>query len=926
MALLGRESELVACLAGLDGSAPSGVAIVGEPGIGKTSLFRAVVEAVARTRRCVLVTTGLSAEADVPLVNLADLLDSAAGEVLSQLPVVQADALRVALRLASPTAPIDESMIARATVNTLRALASDGLLVAVDDEHWLDPDTRRVLTAAITWLPDAPIVWLVSVRTGHADVGLTPVLVHELSPRATRVDLARLDDGSLRRLILDRFSADWSPRLINRILDLAAGNPYTALELARETLASFGRDAATVRVPTSLAGSLNARLRRLSPAAQAIVQAAAVAAHPTRSLLRAILHADIEAADIEGMDVEGMDVDAAVDAAVDSDVLDVTPPDPVLRFTHPLLREVALASVSRRHRRRLHRALAGVVQDNAEAAGHLAAGADEPDESIAAVVATAAEEVAGRGAPARAAVLAEAALALSPDPAGLLAWRRRVLVLDLLERSVEIDRVRDLAEKWAAENPPDEVRGYLTFFRGLLATSEATMVELMTQAVDEQVEHDPVHAAHAGALLAHILSRDAWRDSDAEVHARRAVRTARRAGNLSVLRWALAVEADLAARRGDPDAETLLRDAVALPGWDDMPLPVYSPEMALAWWHLRRGEPGPARPWMQMVLDASERVGRVAALGFMHRCFALLEWVAGRWDQSERHALLFERHTPIGYFRTAVVLVANWIAAGRGQVDDARTALAGLVRDTDADNDLLPATLARAVLGQLELSVDDPAAAVGWLDPIAGVLREHAFGEPGLVTAVSDLIESYARVGRTDDATAHLDWFNAAAARRDNPWARITGGRAAAVLHLALGNPATAADAVEPAATQAREHGLPLDLGRCLLTLGTAQRRTRQRRTAAHTLDEAITVFDGLGAQRWANLARAERTRLTHAAEHTLTPAEQRISELVAQGRTNAEIAAILLVSIKTVEGTLTRIYRKLGVRSRVELARRAGP
>jgi DNA-binding CsgD family transcriptional regulator len=193
-----------------------------------------------------------------------------------------------------------------------------------------------------------------------------------------------------------------------------------------------------------------------------------------------------------------------------------------------------------------------------------------------------------------------------------------------------------------------------------------------------------------------------------------------------------------------------------------------------------------------------------------------------------------------------------------------------------------------------------------------------------MVTAASDLIESYARIGRTNDAAKYLDWLRDAADRRHNPWAYITGSRAAAVLHVALGDPAAAADAVGPAVIQAREHGLRLELGRCLLILGTAQRRARQRRTAAQTLDDAISVFKQLGAQCWADLANAERARLVHAAEEILTPAEQRISDLVRLGRTNAEIAATLLISVKTVEGALTRIYRKLGVRGRVDLARRA--
>ena len=906
MELLGRESELAACLAGLGSAqAPAGAVIVGDPGIGKTTLFRAVVNARAQLKCRVLATTGLSGEADVALANLTDLLDPAAREVLAQLPEVQANAVRAALGLASATGRVNGEVIARATVNVLRALAGGGLLIAIDDEQWLDPDTRRLLITAVTWLTDAPIRWLVSVRASHADAGLAPVLAHELTPRLARVDLAAMDRYALDQLIRDRLPARWSPRLSRHICDVSGGNPYTALELARETLASAGPDAAAVKVPGSLSGSLNARLLRLGPSVLAVAQAAAAAAVPTRRLLRLVV---------------GGNVDAAVDAALEAEVFDAAPPDPVLRFTHPLLREVAAASLTWPQRRELHRALARAVQDPDEAAGHLAAGADEPDEGLATIVQDAAERVADRGAPVRAIALAEAALALTPDPAGPSVWRRRLMLLNYLERASENERARALTEKWAAANPPDEARGSLTFFRSLFEPDPQAGLERIAQTV-EQLDHDPALAAHAGAVLAEGLATNHWRFAEAQVHARRAVANARRAGASEVLRWALAIEADLADRTGDPGAEAMLRAAIAVPGRDDMWVPYCSPEIRLAYWHLRRGDHGPARQLMHFVIEASERNGLEYSAAFVHPYLLFLEWAAGRWDEAERCAELYGRYARTFQQEDSYsTLVANYIPASRGRTDPARAALRDALPGCHAGLD----AIIRSALARLELSVDDPTAAVAWLDPIVASLPDRTFVAPGLITAPADLIEAYARVGRTDDAARLLDWLQGAAERWNNPWARITSGRAAAVLHLARGDPGAATAVLEPAVTAARERQLPLELGRCLLVLGTAQRRTRHRRTAAHTLDEAIQVIDDLGAQRWAELARAERARLTHTADGLLTPAEQRVAELVAQGRTNAEIAATLLITVKTVEGTLTRIYRKLGVRSRVDLARRA--
>ena len=131
--------------------------------------------------------------------------------------------------------------------------------------------------------------------------------------------------------------------------------------------------------------------------------------------------------------------------------------------------------------------------------------------------------------------------------------------------------------------------------------------------------------------------------------------------------------------------------------------------------------------------------------------------------------------------------------------------------------------------------------------------------------------------------------------------------------------PCTAVAAVIP---EARERGLPFELGRCLLVLGTAQRKARQRRGAAASLDEAGATFTSLGAPRWQALAEAQRGRLTPSRDNTLTPTERRIAELVGSGHSNPEIAGTLYVSVKTVEANLTRIYRKLGIRGRVDLAR----
>ena len=186
MRLLSRLAELAACRGALSADAGDGAAaavITGAPGIGKTSLWRAVAESQPASL-AVLRTTGV-AGGQAAFANLADLLDPVAGQVLPGLPAPQASALRAALGLAAAEMPLGETLLERAAVAALGDLAREGVVVAVDDEQWVDADTGRLLEAAVVRLRDMPVRWLVAVRSGHADRGLARVLDHELGERVT---------------------------------------------------------------------------------------------------------------------------------------------------------------------------------------------------------------------------------------------------------------------------------------------------------------------------------------------------------------------------------------------------------------------------------------------------------------------------------------------------------------------------------------------------------------------------------------------------------------------------------------------------------------------------------------------------------------------------------------------------------------------
>jgi DNA-binding CsgD family transcriptional regulator len=158
-------------------------------------------------------------------------------------------------------------------------------------------------------------------------------------------------------------------------------------------------------------------------------------------------------------------------------------------------------------------------------------------------------------------------------------------------------------------------------------------------------------------------------------------------------------------------------------------------------------------------------------------------------------------------------------------------------------------------------------------------------------------------------------------------WAQTIGSRCRALLAAAGGDLDAAYEELERTFELHEQLQEPLERGRSLLVLGALQRRSRKKRAARETLTRALAVFEELGAPLWSEKARAELGRIggRAAAPGTLTPTEQRVAELIAAGRSYREVADTLFISPKTVQWNLSKIYRKLSVRSRAELAAKLG-
>jgi DNA-binding CsgD family transcriptional regulator len=208
--------------------------------------------------------------------------------------------------------------------------------------------------------------------------------------------------------------------------------------------------------------------------------------------------------------------------------------------------------------------------------------------------------------------------------------------------------------------------------------------------------------------------------------------------------------------------------------------------------------------------------------------------------------------------------------------------------------------------------------------PGVAFARREGIVESAAIRFVSDQIEALIELDRPDDAIELLDWYEGNARRLERASTRAACMRCRGLLASQAGALDDALAAYEEALAW---HGLveiPLDRGRTLLALGAAQRRAKRRREARETLETALGIFERIGAELWTERARAELRRISGraATPGALTPAEERVAALVAEGKTNREVAAALFLSERTVEGHLSHVFGKFGVRSRTELAR----
>jgi DNA-binding CsgD family transcriptional regulator len=178
-------------------------------------------------------------------------------------------------------------------------------------------------------------------------------------------------------------------------------------------------------------------------------------------------------------------------------------------------------------------------------------------------------------------------------------------------------------------------------------------------------------------------------------------------------------------------------------------------------------------------------------------------------------------------------------------------------------------------------------------------------------------------LGELQKAAALIEWLEDRGHALDRPATLAAAGRCRALMAAAAGHLVEAEAVLEEAMAQHRRVAIPLERGRTLLLKGQVHRRQKEKRAAKEALESALHIFESSGANVWSDRARAELARvgLRPRAPLDLTATEMTVAELAARGLTTKQIAEQAFMSPKTVEGVVTRIYRKLQINTRVELA-----
>jgi DNA-binding CsgD family transcriptional regulator len=899
--IVGREAEVASLDAFLGEAQADGgsaaLVLEGEPGIGKSTLWLWGVDHARAGGVRVLSSRPAEAERGLAFAGLGDLLDEVLDDVLPALAPPRRRALEVALLLEERAEDaVDPRALGLATRNALEVLAADrDVLVAIDDLQWLDASSAAALAFAVRRLA-TNLLLLLARRPG--DMEGRSELEQALEPKSVRrLAVGPLSVGALHRVLRDRLGRPFARQTLLRIHERSGGNPFFALELAR-ILDEDADPLEPLPLSETLEELVRARLSGLPPATREALALASALGTPSGSLLeRAGVPAD------------------ALEPALAADV--IRRENGTIRFTHPLLSSVLYQELGE-ERPGVHERIAAILDEPLLRARHLALSRESPDANVAAVLDDAATLAADRGAGAVAAEIAEHALRLTPAHASDDRRRRALTAAHAHHAAGEWTRARTIVSDLLDELESGWFRAEaLVLLSDLESVDRAA--ELLEEALREASERPRLQAAIHTRLASAARFRKGFRE--ALPHARRALEIADELGDDALRARALIALAYLCDVTGDADAPAFASRAYEIAAAVGDQELMREATGSLASVLESSGHIDAARAMLEREYETWHERDELRAAEVLW-ALSGVELEGGRWQLAADYAARArDIHTQYALEVPQDLLRIAVAAVHRGQLGFAREQSERALHLAEDQMGLHP-PIHLAVLGRAALWSGDAARAADWLGKADEQAKRLGWGEPGERAWTGDYVEALLELGRDDAAIRVLESWEADATRlgRARVLAHVT--RCRGLVAASQGDVDGAASLLEQAVAEHEAVGDDFGRGRALLALGIVRRRARQKRAARDAIGAALSAFERLGAATWIERARRELASIGgRAREEGLTAAERRVAVLVAEGRSNREVAAALFLGERTVASHLTHIYAKLGVRSRTELA-----
>ena len=897
---VGRRPELATLHAALDATragSPRVVIVGGPPGIGKTTLVERflALEEPARVIRA----QGDTAESLVPYGVIDQLLRVAGVDAVDLLerdePLPDAGPVNLGLRVLA----------------TLSAVQRDGVVaLVVEDAQWVDGPSLQALTFALRRLVADSVLAIVTARTAQLERLPDGLRRLALGTNGVRIELDPLDANELRELA-GHHGISLEGTVAARLADHTSGNPLHARALLTELPPEAWRSPPRLLpAPRPYADIIRRRVADASPRARELVEAASVLGERSALFVAAALAREEEPLSPLR---ELAEADLLAPVASGEGRTDVA-------FGHPLTRAAIYHTLPPDRRAQLHMAAADQADDDEQVElHHRVLAAHGPDGALADRLELAGEEQAARGAWFGAANKLAAASRLSPareqsEVRLLKATDMMALAGDVAAADALIDELAD-----TVTGPMrDCVLAQLLLFRGR-PEEPGPLLDRAWRACDAQ--RDPMLATRIGRTSLHFaLAR--VRGSEIVLWARRVLELA---GADDPAR-AFALGATAIGRGYLGEAALAERELErALSGLDGSGLPHLT---GLGWVKLAQDRFDAAMWDFARAAESAWNAGSydIAAMSYAH--LARAEHAIGSWDDARLHAdrslaivasLEHLSSRPFSWWAAALV------PAARGD----HAATDALLASLEAQPILYEDQIAGAAMARAHIATwrGQPEAVLAALAPLAGFQPREGIDEPGFWPWHAPYGDALLAMGRLEEAELFVRRHLSVAEDRGLRSATAPLRRVRGRLEAVQGSWPRAVREFEESIADGRQAGMPFETARSQLAFGEALRRQGQRRTAGAQLESARDTFESLGARPAAVRAERElvacglsRGKPAANGEDGLTPQEDAVRRLVCRGMTNRQIAAELLVSPKTVEVHLTRVYRKLGVSSRNQL------